>query len=308
MPAPGVAMRFFTCWFFQLCQNIGLLEKCILAKHGGSSLKASIFENGFKKALISITSVTAALALSSCAPSAPQLKKVMEDNPEILYSVIQKDPKKFLEVVNEAASKARADEEKKMADDEEKMREEEYKNPKKPEITDNRAFQGSKTGPITIIEYSDFQCPYCRKGHQTMNQVLEAYAGKVKVIFKDFPIERIHPMARPASEMYEAIALQDKEKAIKYKHIIFDEQDKLNRDGAKFIDEAAKRVGANVKKAKEDAKGDEVKKILDADRTEAEKFGFTGTPGYLVNGVSLKGAFPIEEFKKVIDHQLASAK
>lgn len=247
----------------------------------------------------------ATFALSACAPSAPQLKKVMEDNPDILYSVIQKDPKKFLDVVNEAAQKARASEESKFAEEETKAREEEFKNPKKAEVTDDRAFEGPKDAPVTIIEYSDYQCPFCKRGHQTMEQVLKEYSGKVRVVFKNFPIERIHPLALPASKMYEAIALQDVAKAIKYKAEIFENQDQLNAKGPKFIEDAAKKVGANVAKAKKDAEGEEVKKRIDADRAEAEKFGFSGTPGYLVNGVSLKGAYPFEEFKKVIDQHLA---
>lgn len=249
--------------------------------------------------------IVAIIGLASCTPSAPQLKKIMEENPDILYSVIQKDPKKFLDVVNEAAQKARASEESKYAEEEAKAREEEYKNPKKPVLTDDRAFEGAKDAPVVIVEYSDFQCPFCKRGHMTMNQVLEAYPGKVKVVFKDFPIERIHPMARPASEMYEAIAMQDIAKATKFKHIVFTEQEELGKGGEKWLESVAKRVGANVAKAKTDAKGDKVKARLDADREEAEKFGFSGTPGYLVNGISLKGAYPLDEFKKIIDRQLA---
>ena len=138
-----------------------------------------------------------------------------------------------------------------------------------------------------------------------MKEVLAAYPGKVRVLFKDFPIERIHPLARPASEMYEAIALQDTAKATAFKDQVFENQDQLNKDGAKFIEATAKKVGANVAKAKTDAKGEVVQKRLADDKAEAEKYGFSGTPGYLVNGVSLKGAYPIEEFKKVIDRQLA---
>jgi protein-disulfide isomerase len=247
----------------------------------------------------------AGFALSACAPSAPQLQKVMEEHPEILYSVIQKDPKKFLDVVNEAAQKARSGEEERFAQEEQKKREEEFANPKTPEITPDRAFSGSKDAPITIVEYSDFQCPFCQRGHNTMKEVLAAYEGKVKVVFKNFPIERIHPLARPASEMYEAIRLQDPAKALKFKDIVFTQQDELNKGGPKFIEEAAKKVGANVAKAKADAKSEAVQKVLEADRAEAEKYGFSGTPGYLVNGVSLKGAYPFEDFKEVIEKHLA---
>ena len=248
--------------------------------------------------------MVAALAVAGCAPSAPQLKKIMEENPDILYGVIQKDPKKFLDVVNDAAQKARSSEESKFAEDEAKAREEEVKNPKKPELGGDRAFAGTDGAPITIIEYSDFQCPYCKRGHETMNAVLEKYSGKVKVIFKNMPIERIHPLARPGADMYEAVALQDKAKATKFKDYVFDHQDQLNKDGPKFYEEVAKKVGANAAKAKKDAAGDEVKKRVEADKAEGEKFGFTGTPGYLVNGISLKGAYPVEEFAKIIDKAL----
>ncbi len=258
-----------------------------------------------KHATLTVSAIMVGSLLAGCAPTAPQLKKVLEENPDILYSVIQKNPKKFLDVVQEAAQKARAEEEQKFQQDEAKAREDEMKNPKKPEISDDRAAVGPASAPVTIIEYSDFQCPFCRRGHSTMEQVAKEYGDKVRIIFKDFPIERIHPMAMPASKMYEAIALQDKGKATAYKNYVFEHQDDLVSGGAKFIEEAAKKVGANVAKAKKDADGDEVKKRLDADRTEAEKFGFTGTPGYLVNGVSLKGAYPFDDFKKLIDTQIA---
>lgn len=245
------------------------------------------------------------LTFVGCAPSAPQLKKVMEDNPDILYSVIQKDPKKFLDVVNEAAQKARQQEEQNFAAEETKRREDEFKNPKTPENLEGRAFAGAKDAPVTIVEYSDFQCPFCRRGHATMQQILKEYPGKVKIVFKDFPIERIHPMALPASKYYEAIALQDPEKATKFKDMVFEEQDQLNQSGEKFLEETAKKVGANVAKVKKDLDSEEVKKRIDADKAEAEKFGFSGTPGYLINGVSLKGAYPFEDFKQIIDRHLA---
>jgi protein-disulfide isomerase len=246
----------------------------------------------------------AGFALSACAPSAPQLKKVMEENPDILYAVIQKDPKKFLDVVQEAANKARQQAEQDMVDAESKAREEEFKNPKKPAIADDRAFTGAKDAAVTIVEYSDFQCPFCRRGHLTTEDIIKAYPGKVKIVFKNFPIERIHPQARGASEMYEAIALQDIAKANKFKSLVFENQEQL-AGGEKFVDEMAKKAGADVKKAKADMKSEVVQKRLEADRSEAEQFGFSGTPGYLVNGVSLKGAYPLDEFKKIIDRHLA---
>jgi protein-disulfide isomerase len=252
------------------------------------------------------------LSLAACAPSAPQLKKVIEENPDIIYGAIQKDPKKFLEVVNEAAMKARAQEEQKMMEEEMKKREAEFASPKTPDLPEGRAFVGPKDAPVTIVEYSDFQCPYCKRGHATVKEVIAAYPGKVKVYFKNFPIERIHPHALAAARWFEAVALQDFEKAFKFKALVFENQEKLNvrddKEAEKVLEGFAKQAGADVNKAKAATKGEEVAKRIEADRKEAESFGFSGTPGYLINGVSLKGAYPLEDFKAIIEKHLAAKK
>ncbi len=248
--------------------------------------------------------VLTGLSLNGCAPSAAQLKKVMEENPDIVFSVIEKHPSEFLATVNKAATHARAGEEERMMAEETKKRDEEFKNPKKPEVAANRAFEGAADAKITVIEYSDFECPYCKRGAATTQQVLEAYPGKVKVVFKNNPIERIHPSAMIASQYYEAIALQDIKKAGEFKHAVFQSQPGL-ADGEKFLKATAKKVGADLARVAKDITSDEVKKRIAADQAEAEKFEFSGTPGYLINGVSLRGAYPIDEFKKIIDKHLA---
>src|SRR3954466_12512532 len=102
------------------------------------------------KSLFSKLFVTAlGFSLVACAPSASQLQKVMEDNPDVLFSVIKKHPDKFLQVVNEAAQAARATEESRAKEEETKNREAEFANPKKPNITDDRAFKGAKDAPVT---------------------------------------------------------------------------------------------------------------------------------------------------------------
>ncbi len=243
-----------------------------------------------------------ALALSACAPSATQLKKVMEDNPDIMFSVIEKNPDKFMKVVNEAAQKARQVEEQRVQEDELKAREEEYKNPKKPVIGDNRAMKGNKAAKVTIVEYSDFQCPYCTRGHATMKRVLEEYSDKVRIVYKQAPIVRIHPNAMIASQYYEAIAIKQPDKANVFHDYVFEHQQDLTEKGEAFLKAAVKKLGLKV--TDKDVQSDEVKKRIEEDQKEFEKFGFSGTPGYLVNGISLKGAYPFEEFKKIIERQL----
>lgn len=261
------------------------------------------------KRLMSFVSVMFVGAIMlGCAPTASQLQKVLEDNPEVLFSVIEKHPDKFFQTVQKAQSQMRQGEEDRMMKEEMEKREEEFKTPKVAVIEDDRAYEGDKNAPVTIVEYSDFECPFCRKGHMTMTQLLKEYPGKVKIVFKNLPIERIHPHALIASKYYEAIALQDIKKAAEFKKEIFDKQREFTADGEKFLKSAAKKVGANLAKVQTDINSETVNKRIEADRAEAEKFEFSGTPGYLINGVSLRGAYPIEEFKKIIDRHLAEKK
>lgn len=248
------------------------------------------------------------MVMAGCAPSKDQIKKVLTDNPDILHEVIKKDPAGFMRTVSEAAQQARAADEQDQAKKEEQRVEEEFKNPKKPNVADTRGFGGTKGAPITIVEYSDFQCPFCRRGNNEMKKVLEAYPGKVRLVFKNLPLDGKHPLARPASRYYEALVLQNNEMAQKFKDEVFNNQGRLNEEGEKFLKEAARKLGANMARLDKDVKSEAIDKLIDEDVAEANQFGFNGTPGYLVNGVSVFGAYPFETFKGIIDRHLGAAK
>lgn len=240
------------------------------------------------------------------------VKKTIQDNPEIVFEAIKKDPAGFMEVVRNAAQEAQRSEMMAAKEAEEKEREDEFNNPKTPEIAEGRAVLGDSSAPVTIVEYSDFQCPFCQRGSSTVSQVMDEYGGKVKLIFKHLPLEGKHPNARRGSEYFEAIAMQDDKKAYEFKKLVFEQQNKTYgsaTDADKFYAGLAKKVGADMGKLESDlkAKSDEISKVIEADMQEASKFGFQGTPGYLINGVSLKGAYPFEEFKKVIDRHLGKS-
>jgi protein-disulfide isomerase len=243
------------------------------------------------------------LGLAGCA-SESQIRSTLEKNPEILFSVIEKNPEKFMEVVQKANMIAQ----RKMQEDQEKEEqarvENEMKNPLKPEWTSGRATEGTKGAPIKIVEYSDFQCPFCGKGFVTLQEVMDKYKGKVEFMFKNLPLP-MHPMAMPAAKRFTALTLQDPGKAYKFHNMVFENQRKLSTDGEKFLDEVAKKVGANVAQMHKDMNGEKVKAIIDADMAEAEKFGISGTPGFIVQGVSIRGAYPFETFKTIIDKKLA---
>lgn len=244
-----------------------------------------------------------AFGISACAPSASQLKQAIEKDPSIVFVAIEKAPDQFIEVVNKAAREAQAKQQQKEAADEQGKREQEFKNPLKPAIDESRPFMGPKDAKVTIVEFSDFECPYCSRGYATVKEVLKAYPTEVRVLFKHLPLE-FHPKALPAAKYYEALAMQDHEKAIKFHDMVFQNQDKLRSEGEAFMKKTAKDLGANMKKLETDFASEEVMKKIQADIDEAKGFEISGTPGFVINGVSLKGAYPFPEFKSIIDKHL----
>ena len=253
--------------------------------------------------ITTLASVLAGLTLASCAPSAKQLKEAIEKDPSIVFVAIEKDPGKFIEVVNKAAQDAQKVSAEKAQEEEKKARDEEFKNPLKPELEAGRVIFGNKDAPITIFEYSDFQCPYCSRGYQTIREVRKEYGDKVRIVFKHLPLD-FHPMAMPAAKYFEAIAKQSHEKAEKFHDMVFENQGMLKDKGEAYFKEVAKKVGADVKKVEADIKDEAIAKKIATDMEEARKFNMSGTPGFVINGVSLRGAYPFPEFKKIIDQHL----
>lgn len=248
-----------------------------------------------------------ALAFTGCTPSASQLKKAIENDPSIVFVAIEKDPEKFIEVVNAAAQNAQRRSQEKAMEDENRKRDAEFANPLKPEIQEGRVVFGNANAPVTIVEYSDFECPYCSRGYQTMKQVMKEYGDKVRVVFKHLPLD-FHPMAIPAASYFEAIARQGHDKAEKFHDAIFEEQSRLKTDGEKFLKEAARKAGANMTQLDKDLKDESIMARIEADMAEAQKFEISGTPGFIINGVSLRGAYPFPEFKAIIDRHLSAQK
>lgn len=254
-----------------------------------------------KKLIVALAGLT--FLFTGCTPSADSLKKAIEKDPSIVFSAIEKDPEGFIEVVNKAAQQAQQRGAEKAQAEEGKKRDEEFKNPLKPEIQAGRPIKGNADAPITIVEYSDFQCPYCTRGYQTMNEVMKAYEGKVRFVFKHLPLD-FHPKAMPAAKFFEAVAMQDHAKAYKFHDIVFENQSELNQRGEDFLRDAAKKAGADLKKLEKDLNDPKIAERIQADMEEARKFDISGTPGFLINGVSLKGAYPFSEFKVIIDRHL----
>jgi len=221
------------------------------------------------------------------------MEKTLTDHPEVLFNAIKAHPKEFLDTVNEAVESAKS----KMA---EQAMEDDFKNRKDPDTSKGTTIFGTKGAPITIVEYSDFQCPFCSRGYHTLKEVEKKYGDKVHVIYKNLPLD-IHPQALPAAQYFEAISIQDPAKAKAFHDMVFENQEELGKKKEKFLDEVVKKVGADLAQVKKDIKSKDVNDRINADMEEAQKFGFSGTPGFLVNGVAIRGAYPADHFASIID-------
>jgi protein-disulfide isomerase len=170
-------------------------------------------------------------------------------------------------------------------------------------------FRGNKDAKVTIVEYSDFQCPFCAKGYTTLEQqVMKDYGDKVKFVFKDYPLP-FHPWAEPAAIAAECAKQQKVDAFWKMYHGFFDNQKDVNPTNVK--DKAWEYVSdQGLDKAKFDDCYDNKKTEpgVKADVAEGQSVGVTGTPSFVINGRLLVGAQPYEQFKAVIDDELASSK
>jgi protein-disulfide isomerase len=173
---------------------------------------------------------------------------------------------------------------------------------------DGAPCKGPKDAKVTIVEYSDFQCPFCAKGYTTVEQqVLKEYGDKVKFCFKDFPLA-FHPWAEPAAIAAECVREQKPDAYWKVYDGFFQNQKDVNPTNVK--DKAFEFAGGGIDRAKFDDCVDNKKTQagVKADQAEGGSVGVTGTPSFVINGRLLVGAQPFEQFKAVIDDEMASAK
>ena len=175
--------------------------------------------------------------------------------------------------------------------------EEQFKNPVKIDIAGS-PFKGPKDAKVTIVEFSDFECPYCSRGKETMDQVLAAYPKDVKVVFKHLPLP-FHKNAKPAARASMAAHEQGK---------FWEMHDKLFQNQRSLNDESyvrfAQEIGLDVNKFKDDYASGKYDKQIQADADLAAKNGIQGTPGFYVNGVQVRGARPVPYFKALVDRWL----
>ncbi len=168
--------------------------------------------------------------------------------------------------------------------------------------TGNAPSRGPKNAPITLVVFSEFQCPFCSRVKPTIDQVEKEYPGKVRVVFKNFPLP-FHNNAKPASAA--ALAAHEQGKFWEMHDKMFQNQTALDRPN---LEKYAQEIGLNMAKFKATMDSPQVSAQIDADMKEGQSVGVNGTPATFINGRKVSGAYPYPTFKAIVDQELAKLK
>ena len=173
--------------------------------------------------------------------------------------------------------------------------------PKVEVAYDPARLRGNPKAAVVIIEFSDFQCPYCQAVEPTLKKLLAKYEGRVSLAYRDLPLRDIHPQAELAAEAARCAGEQGK--FWEYHDLLFENQNKLNRDD---LIAQARNLKLDDKQFDSCLSSGKYRAQIDEDRQLGFKAGLSGTPGFFINGNMLTGNLPQDSFEKFIQEELAA--
>ncbi|KKQ55101.1 MAG: hypothetical protein US74_C0041G0010 [Parcubacteria group bacterium GW2011_GWA2_38_13] len=166
-----------------------------------------------------------------------------------------------------------------------------------PEISASDYIRGDKNAKITMVEYSDFECPFCLRHNPTIDKILSEYKGKVRLIYRHFPLS-FHPQAQKAAEAFECAGEQGK---------AYEMHDKIYQANAaanmsiETWKKTAKDLGLNTSKFNDCLDTGKYASKISQQQNDGAAAGVEGTPATFINGKLVSGAVPYEQFKSIID-------
>lgn len=175
-----------------------------------------------------------------------------------------------------------------------------YLRPPKVEVAyDPARVRGDSKAPVTIVEFSDFQCPFCKKVHPVMKELLTKYAGRVKLAYRDFPLRQIHAQAQIAAEA--SRCAEEQGRFWEYHDRLFENQGKLDQTA---LVEYAAGGGLDRPQFESCLASGKFRPQIEQDYQEGMRLGVQGTPAFFINGVLVSGAQPADVFEKAIEAEL----
>ena len=171
--------------------------------------------------------------------------------------------------------------------------------PPRKQLEATRLARGPADAAVTIMSFSDYQCPYCIRSEPVLAEVLDRYPEEVRLVHRHFPLDSIHPFARPASEA--AMCAEEQGRFWDYHDAIFARQGKLDADTLTAIGEELDLDQEALETCIDERRYAD---FVEADFVAGQQAGVTGTPAFFVNGIPLKGARDADDLSRIIDSEL----
>src|SRR5437867_3599036 len=168
---------------------------------------------------------------------------------------------------------------------------------------DGAPAKGPATAPVTVVEFQDFHCPFCKRVQPTLEQLMARYGERIRLVYRDFPIDQLHPQARRAHEA--ARCAHDQGKFWAYHDLLYA---KAQRAETEALTMYARAAGLDVRVFERCLASGTHQAAVQKDVDDGIRAGVTGTPTFFINGRLLSGAQPLESFVRVIEEELARAR
>jgi protein-disulfide isomerase len=165
---------------------------------------------------------------------------------------------------------------------------------------DGAPVKGKADAPVTIVEFTDFHCPFCKRVLPTLDELESRYGDKIRIVFRDFPIDSLHPEARKGHEA--ARCANEQGKFWPFHDKIFANAPKVSVDDLKAY---AKQVDMDVEAFERCFASGKYRTAVEKDIDDGKSVGVTGTPAFIINGRTITGARSLDFFTQVIDEELA---
>ncbi|MEN9230649.1 MAG: DsbA family protein [Thermostichus sp. DG02_5_bins_236] len=216
------------------------------------------------------------------------------DLEEQVLQIIRNNPKVILEAVQEYQQRQYEEQQQQQQQLSEEFGRQLRDNPRA--VIGDSPRMGSDSLKLVLVEFSDFQCPFCARAHDTLKQFMADHGDDVTLVYKHLPLTSIHPEAMPAARA--AWAAQRQGKFWEFHDELFANQSQLG-DG--FYVATAERLGLNVEKFNRDRRSRAAERSIQRDIDMASQLGITGTPYFSLNGFSFSGAQPLQVFEQTLE-------
>jgi protein-disulfide isomerase len=170
-------------------------------------------------------------------------------------------------------------------------------------LIDDDPWAGNKNAKVIVVEFSDFQCPFCQRAAPTVKQIIETYGDNILFVYRDFPIHSIHPQAQKAAEASQCAFEQDN--FWDYHDKLFERQSEWAASGVPKFKDYAAELGLDTTKFNDCLDSGKYAGEVGGDLSVGQQLGVTGTPTFFVNGEKIVGAQPYSVFEGIIDSALA---